>query len=224
MVPTKACLVQSLTANLVSYGTPSSEWGDFFLDFLSKQDEKTLILLESKTSVFIPLHWQSFGIAIRNFHYGTVEIYSDPAMAYPNLVDGPIPMDEFFLRVAVEMVPMLAESSVTVYRNKGVTGWDGQPSVPDSESLAQEVVASLDAMLDNLTPDEASVRMCCGFYLNGTFGDGRMLSYDDFTWISDHAMELMPVLSEVFVVSGFHRDHAEEVLSVKTASLRTGVL
>jgi hypothetical protein len=223
MVPTKAGLVRSLTASLVSYGTPSSEWGDFFSDFLGKQSEETLTLLESNTSCLVPLHWKSFGIAIRNFHYGTVEIYSDPAMAYPNLVDGPIPMEEFFLRVSVEMIPMLAEYAVRVYLDKDVIGWDGEPSMPDNESLAQEVVASLDAMLNNLTASEASIRMCCGYYLHGTFGDGRPLSDDDFAWISEHAMELRPVLNETIVV-GFNRDHAEEVLSVKTAPLRVGVL
>jgi hypothetical protein len=224
MVPSKEDIVRSLASNLVSCGMPSSDWREFFLHFLSEQNEESLLLLESKTTGYANLHWKSLGIAIRNFHYGTVEIYSDPAMAYPDLANGPIPMDEFFLRVAAEMIPMLVECSAPVYRSKGVIGWDGEPAEPDGDSLAQEVVASLDAMLDNLTADEASIRMCCGYYLNGTFGDGRQLSDDDFTWISEHVMELLPTLGDTFITSGFHRAHAEEILSMDTVPLRAGVL
>jgi hypothetical protein len=223
-VPKKEDLVESLTGNLSSCGMPSSEWSDFFSHFLGSQTEETLLLLESKTTGYTILHWKSLGIAIRNFHYGTVEIYSDPAMAYPDLTNGPIPMNEFFLRVAAEMIPMLVECSAPVFRSKGIVDWNGEPVEPDGDSLAQEVVASLDAMLDNLTADEASIRMCCGYYLNGTFGDGRQLSDDDFTWISEHVMELLPTLGDTFITSGFHREHAEEVLSMDTVPFRAGVL
>lgn len=224
MVSAKEELAKSLSGNLIGYGMLPTEWRDFFSTFLGTQTEETLLLIDSKSVDYSHLHWKSLGTSIRNFHYGTVEIYSDPAMAYPNLANGPIPMDEFFLRVAVEMIPMLVECSATVYRSKGITGWDGEPAVPDAESLVQEVAASLDGMLDNLAADEASIRMCSGYYLNGTFGDGRLLSYADYEWISEHAVELVPVITETFMVSGFNRDHAEEVLAVSAAPLRAGVL
>lgn len=205
--------IQTLTAYIVGDRANLGEWRRSVTTFLEAQSSDTISLIVAGTMTYGDAHWRSLSWSLSHYIHGSDSQYSiRPDVSYPNLVNGPIPMSEFFIRLALEMIPMLVEYN-HLY----------SPS-NEAEEIGQDVSASLVGVLDNISNNEASIAMCRGHYLNGYFGNGNLLPDDDFLWISQHAMELMPTLHETFFTAGFHRRHAEEVLTNKSAPLRTGVL
>jgi len=213
-VTEKNSLIHKLT-NRIAIGDYHSDHDAHaeIMTFLDGQSLETLLLLDAEGVVYTTAHWLCIDAVIGLYNYGTVEKYDLLSMSNPSLA-GPIPRNEFTLRVAIALIPMFVE----------IEKLRGPHDVDDVEELAQDVAASVESMIDNMVSDERSARLCRGFYLNGRFGSRALLADDEFEWISEHAMDLLPHLKRVFHDTGFDRSLAEEVLSVDSRPLSHGVL
>lgn len=207
----------SVIGSLVAAATGGNDqtlWSAELAEFLGEQEENTLRYVIAEIAEFTPLQMKALDTAIGYYRQEPMEPYGE---------DGTIPVDEFFIRSAVLMIPMLVEERLPVLDYPSVLDWNGNYVDHDEEIVTEDVSATLTGMVENMLPVKRSLDLCRGFYLNGTYG-GTQLSDDDLLWLHDNAFDVIAHIKDMFRSDRFDRKFAEEFLSVKTKPLREGLL
>lgn len=209
---------RELVDALITEATAACGYRVAWNDLLQKQNDSILGQVKAETRDWSVLYWQAFDIAIHAYR----NEYDERLLPYPHWDPEVLPDEDFFFSLAVALVPLMVERNLPELDSPPVLDWDGKYSGNDIESLCGLVSAELEGMWDSIYPSQKSLRLCRGYYLNGNYG-GALLPEEEFQWLHDHALEVLPVVDDIFRGSKFDLRFARDYMAESTP-LRGGTL
>ena len=210
---------QILARSLASRITDcEDEWLGEVTSRLLEQSETTLTELSQQSENFDDLELESLDMVLTDYVHGFAPMDNTP------LVSAPVPFEEFFLRIAFALIPLVVEDHRPML-GQVQQHYSGDSVELTEEDLVQSVSNTIHSMVANLLPEERSVLIVRGCYLHQNYSrNGELPSYDDLTWLSEHALEVLPFGESLYRGGRFDRELAEEKLRIETPVMREGVL
>lgn len=208
-------LVHRLTSRIAN---DDPEWASQITEVFRSQSSESLTELSKQSGSFNALELEALSLTLGDYVHGFTPQDNS------RLVSDPVPAEEFFLRLVFSLIPLVVED------HRPMLGQLQQYYNGDSEELAEEdlyqsVSAAIHSMVANLLPEERSLRIARGCYLHENCSrNGELPSDDDLTWLSVHALEVLPFAESVYHDGVFDRSLAEEKLRIETPVMREGVL
>lgn len=208
-------LVQRLTARIAG---ADKHWFIDLAEELETQSDETLSFLIELSKDYTEPCWDALSLALRTFLRGS------KLPDNTHLIEDNIPQDEFVLKITFLLVPL------SVMRHEKMLGKKGDFIASDNTyglvDLYDAVTSDIHRLMTDLLPDEESVKIARACYLITAYGRRHKVplpSGQDFAWMSEHALEIIPIAGSVFDEGVFDRELAELMLQSEP-SLRDGVL
>jgi len=210
--------VVNLLAN--SIARRDKHWFIDLEEFLLGQSESTLNTLFEYTAGYTDMCWTVLSDTLRTFIHNGRTLPDNT-----HLVPDGLSQDVFFLNLAFSLTPLAVRHHEPMI-GQTVISYAGDDETVTEEEMLECASNSIYDVMDDLLPEEESIRIARACYLitlYGRRGEVPLPSASDFQWMSDHALEIMSLEEPVFIEGVFDRELAELLLDSEVP-LRAGVL